>query len=202
VRLHELPLVGVQLMRELMHHLTVMHELAHQLNADKWKFMQPHYASSRPAADLCTSTVEALQEGFATAIAAWAIYGEGETYPEVRWLSDSRKSVRTNLEAPDVVGPDLCPRGEEDHTWVSALFWDLLDYRSDRAPPNEPGSDTFNFDHPLAPFDIYLNPPEKGGEQTVWTDIRDFKERLKHNRNRAVKRQIDEIYLLNKMTPR
>lgn len=169
-------------LRQLGREILVMHELAHQLNADRWNFE----ALNSPA-------FAALTEGFATAIAAWAIHGETEASPWVVWLDDDRKACETNLEAAD---QQRCTAGEQDKdTHVARLFWDLIDKPYQSGSQND---DDWAFPSPLKPFEIYLKLPTQGSKPIIWNDIGALKDAFKAGLNVPDRKQVDEIFRLNK----
>lgn len=178
-------------------HLTVMHELAHVLNADAWKYIHPEDPKTLPSDHSCPKVASAMMEGFATAIAAWVLHGENKTEPWVVWLDGDRTPDWTNLETPEP--HKFCARGEGDATWVSALFWDLLDTQDDRLPPTQASGDQWNYPDPLTPFRIYLQLPKTADKKDRWKDVYHLKAALKNGLSQADQQRIDEIYRNSQM---
>ncbi len=188
--------------KRLIRQLTVMHELAHILNADKWNYVNASTVENKSVDEACQEKSAALQEGFATAIAAWAIYGKKiyenpETKPKIIWLNDDRVPVRTNIELPDYEG--LCQNGQKNAELISALFWDLIDTQIDKTSTSHSGQDTWFFQNSAEPFITFLTPLEQNGVLNVWRNIGNLKDAFKHNLGQSEKNQIDSIYDLNRM---
>lgn len=134
---------------------TIQHELAHQTNNEFWNNERPDGAGGAHTITNCYNDGLALREGFANAVPHWVLDGENSNNPTAAGWSFS-------LESPPAA--DVC-NGDTNEVWVAAVFWDLLDRRSD-------GDDILYFNNAAEVFGIYLNAGVKDGIKNYRTNYR------------------------------
>ena len=146
---------------------TIQHELGHQLMNEYWNGQGPDGAGGAHTLSRCYNDGLALSEGFANAAPIWVLSGENANSPTPGGF---------NIESP----PSSTCNGDTNELWVAAIFWDLLDRRSD-------GDDRLYFRNAAEVFSHVLRNGKKNG-------IREYRSIYRNAASQGHQGLIDDIY--------